>query len=178
MPIPDEVLDWKPPFEIVDGRLERKMSPRLRHQVLEKRWVAAFDAWAAGRGEAFTEWRHKFTAPGKTFASLVPDVAFVRYGTLERLGPEAAEAPPEAPEIAVEILSAGESQRVLDWKIEAYLAAGTRVVFVVDPPRRTVLAHAADGVVRYGPGETVAHDALPGFAYAVDAMFEGLYLDR
>lgn len=176
MPIPDEALDWKPPFEIVDGRLERKMSPQLRHQVLEKRWVAAFDAWAAGRGEGLTEWRHKFTAPGKSFASLVPDVVYVSYETLERLGPQAAEAPPQAPEVAVEILSPGESQRVLKWKIEAYLGAGARVVFVVDPPRRTVVAHAADGVVYFGPGDTVAHPALPGFAFSVDAMFSGLYL--
>ncbi len=176
MPIPDEALDWKPPFEIVDGRLERKMSPRRRHQVLEKRWVAAFDAWAAGRGEGLTEWRHTFTAPGKGFASLVPDVAYASFETLERLGPRAAEAPPQAPEVAVEILSPGESRRVLDWKVEAYLAAGARVVFVVDPPRRTVVAHAPDGVSRFGPGEIVSHPALPGFAFPVDAMFAGLYL--
>lgn len=175
MPIPDEALDWKPPFEIVDGRLERKMSPRLRHQALEKRWMAAFDAWAAGRGEAFTEWRHKFTAPGKSFASLVPDVVYVSYATLQRLGP-AAEAPPQAPEFVVEILSRGDSERALAWKVGAFLAAGTRVVFVVDPPRRTVIVHDAGGTARFGPGDTVAHPSLPGFAYAVDTMFAGLNL--
>jgi Uma2 family endonuclease len=176
MPIPDEALDWKPPFEIIDGRLQRKMSPRLRHQVLEKRWVAAFDAWAAGRGEAFTEWRHKFTAPGKSFASLVPDVVYVSYVTLQRLGPQAAEAPPQAPEVVVEILSRGDSERNLAWKVGAYLAAGTQVAFVVDPPRRTVIAHDSGSSVRFGPGDSVVHASLPGFAYAVDAMFAGLYL--
>ncbi len=175
MPIPDEALDWKPPFEIVDGRLERKMSPRLRHQALEKRWVAAFDAWAAGCGEAFTEWRHKFTAPGKSFASLVPDVVYVSYATLQRLG-QAAEAPPQAPELVVEILSRGDSERALAWKVGAFLAAGTRVVFVVDPPRRSVIAHDAGGTARFGPGDTVSHPSLPGFAYAVDVMFAGLNL--
>ena len=176
MLVSDEALDTTPATELIDGRLVRKMSPKRRHQALEKRWVAAFDAWAAGRGEALTEWRHKFTAPGKTFASLVPDVAFAWHATLERLGPAASEAPPQAPEIVVEILSAGESERYLGWKIEAYLAAGTLVVFVVDPPERGVVAHAPGGVVRFGPGETVEHPALPGFAYAVDAMFAGLYL--
>jgi Uma2 family endonuclease len=96
--------------------------------------------------------------------------------SLEALGPAASEAPPRAPEIAVEILSAGESERHLTWKIGAYLAAGTLVVFVVDPPKRTVIAHSPDGVERFGPGDTVARATMPGFAYTIDAMFYGLYL--
>ena len=60
----------------------------------------------------------------------------------------------------------------------AYLAAGTRVIFIVDPPKRTVIAHSREAVTRFGPGETVTHAALPGFAYVIDAMFEGLYLGR
>jgi hypothetical protein len=55
-------------------------------------------------------------------------------------------------------------------------AAGTMVVFVVDPPHRTVVAHTRDGVLRFGPGETVSHPSMPGFAYETDPMFEGLYL--
>jgi Uma2 family endonuclease len=175
-----EVLDpvpipaAKPAIELIDGRLVQKMSPMLRHQALEKRWVAALDAWADGRGEAYTEWRHQFTAPGHTFASLVPDVAYEPYATLRDLGPDASQAPPRAPEIAVEILSPGDSERSLAWKIGAYVAAGTRVLFVVDPPKRTVIVHSRDGVARFGPGDTVTHPSMPGFAYAIDGMFEGL----
>ncbi len=84
--------------------------------------------------------------------------------------------PARAPGAVVEILSPGDSAARLTWKIGAYLAAGTQVVFVVDPPRRTVTAHDASAAVRYGPGESVAHGSLPGFAYPVDAMFAGLYL--
>ena len=175
MHMPDHVLDTKPPFEIIDGRLVRKMSPKRRHQALEIRWTLALTAWAGDRGEAYHEWRYN-SAPGRPFASLVPDVAYLSREAIAALGDAAAEAPPRAPEIAVEIVSAGESARKLAWKIGAYLAAGTRVVFVVDPPKRTVVAHAPDGVVRFGPGETVAHPALLGFAYDVDAMFAGLYL--
>jgi Uma2 family endonuclease len=173
---PMRIPDTKPATELIDGRLVQKMSPKLRHQALEKRWVAALDAWAAGRGEAYGEWRHEFQAPGHSFASLVPDVAYMSYASRAELGPAASEAPPRAPEIAVEILSAGESERHLTWKIGAYLAAGTQVVFVVDPPHRTAVAHSRVGMTRFGPGETVTHPAMPGFAYAIDAMFEGLYL--
>ena len=176
MLIPDRLLDTKPATEIVDGKLVQKVSPWERHQELELRWVLVLNAWAGARGKALHEWRHKFTAPGHTFASLVPDVAYVSRAVLDELGPKASQTPARAPDAVVEILSAGDFERTLAWKIGAYLAAGTEVVFVVDPPRRTVIAHDRRGLVRFEPGDTVAHAALPGFAYAVDAMFDGLYL--
>ena len=174
---PIRIPETTPATELIDGHLVQKMSPMLRHQALEKRWMAALDAWAVGKGEAFAEWRHEFRAPGHTFASLVPDVAYMSAAAFEALGPGASELPAQAPEIAVEILSAGESQKRIAWKVGAYLAAGTKVVFVVDPPRQTVVAHAAQWVMTFGPGDTVRHDAVPGFSFAIDAMFEGLYLD-
>jgi len=173
---PIRIPETKPATELIDGCLVQKMSAKRRHQALEKRWVNALDAWAGDRGEANHEWRHEFTAPGHRFASLVPDVAYLSREAIAALGDAAAEQPRRAPEVAVEILSAGESESRLAWKIGAYLAAGTVAVFVVDPPRRTVIAHDRAGTTRFGPSEVVAHAALPGFALPVDAMFEGLYL--
>ena len=162
---PVRIPDTEPETELIDGELIQKMSPKRRHQALEARWMNALTAW--GDGEAYHEWRHEFHAPGHRFASLVPDVAYLSRAALDVLGDSAAEAPPRAPDIAVEILSAGESERRLAWKIGAYLAAGTQVVFVVDPPRRTVIAHAPSGTTRFGPGDIVANGALPGFAYPI-----------
>jgi len=166
----------KPAIELIDGQLVQKMSPQTRHQILEKRWLFVLDSWAGARGEALTEWRFQFRAPGHRFGSLVPDLAFLSREAMDELGPAAAEIPPQAPDIAVEILSPGHSERTLAWKIGAYLAAGTRVVLIVDPPNRTVIAHSVDGVQRFGPGEIVVHAAMPGFAYSIDEMFDGLYL--
>jgi Uma2 family endonuclease len=171
-----EIPETKPATELIDGRLVRKMSPKRRHQELEMRWTLALRAWGGDSADALPEWRYEFRAPGHSFASLVPDIAYLSKESLEALGAAASEKPPRAPDIAAEILSAGESERHLTWKIGAYLAAGTRVVFVVDPPKRTVIAHARDGVERFGPGDIVEHATMPGFAYAIDAMFEGLYL--
>lgn len=173
---PMEIPETKPATELIDGRLVQKMSPKRRHQELEMRWTLALRAWGGERGDAYHEWRHEFRAPGHSFASLVPDIAYLSRESLDALGPAASEAPPRAPEIAVEILSAGESERHLTWKIGAYLAAGTRVVFVVDPPRRTIVAHARDSVQRFGPGDVVRHATMAGFSYPVNAMFDGLYL--
>ena len=176
MPTPIVIPETRPVTEVIDGRLVQKLGGRLRHQKLEMRWALALHAWGGDSGDALSEWRHEFRAPGHSFASLVPDVAYMSNESLAELGPAASETPSRAPEIAVEILSAGESERHLTWKIGAYLAAGTRVVFVVDPPKRTVIAHARTGIERFGPGEVVAHATMAGFAFPIDAMFEGLYL--
>jgi len=180
-PVP--ILEGKPAFELIDGYLEQKMRPTRRHQALEERWVAALTAWAGNAGEAHAEWRHQFTPPGFRFGSLVPDIAYDTRAALHEMGPSAAEAPPRAPHIAVEILSKGESEDSVMWKVHAYLAGGTRVVFVVDPPKRTAIAydrrHVAIGqlnATRFGPSDVVSHPLMPRFAFPVDAMFEGLYL--
>lgn len=182
MAIPIEIPEIKPALELIDGRLVRKMSPKRRHQALEMRWTCALQEWAGERGEALPEWRYEFQAPGYDFASLVPDVAYLSREAIDELGAAAAELPQRAPEIAVEVISKGDSMRRLARKTAMYLAAGTAVLFVVDPPRRTVVAHSrtadAKGTtsVRFGPGEVVTHPAMPGFAFSIDAMFEGLYL--
>ena len=181
MAIPIEIPEIKPALELLDGRLVRKMSPKRRHQTLEVRWALALRAWAGDRGEALPEWRYEFQAPGHDFASLVPDVAYLSREALDELGAAGAELPQRAPEIAVEVISKGDSIRRLARKIDVYLSAGTRVLFVVDPPRRTVVAHSRseDGenvTLTFGPGETVTHPSVPGFAYAIDSMFDALYL--
>jgi Uma2 family endonuclease len=182
-PIP--IPEGKPAFELIDGYLEQKMSPTQRHQRLEVRWTDALNAWANGRGEALHEWRHRFTAPGFRFASLVPDVAYNTKASLDELGPSASQMPPRAPNVAVEILSEGDSERSLMWKVRAYLAAGTRVIFIVDPPNRTVIAYDRRFVsigeynaMRFGPGHVVTHPLMPGFAFSVDAMFADLHVDE
>ncbi|HEY0394390.1 MAG TPA: Uma2 family endonuclease [Candidatus Elarobacter sp.] len=181
MAIPIEIPEIKPALELLDGQLVRKMSPKRRHQTLEVRWALALQAWAGDRGEALPEWRYDFQAPGHDFASLVPDVAYLSREALAELGPAGAELPQRAPEIAVEVISKGDSMRRLARKIDAYLSAGTRVLFVVDPPRRTVVVHSrsagGENISRtFGPGEIVTHQSMPGFAYAIETMFEGLYL--
>jgi Uma2 family endonuclease len=102
-----------------------------------------------------------------------PDVAFVGA---ERL-PSEEDAQlffEGAPDLAVEVLSPSNRPGQLETKIKNYLAAGTRLVWVVDPRRRTVVVHAPDAI----PGtltdadEIDGADVLPGFRAPVRALFE------
>jgi Uma2 family endonuclease len=54
-----------------------------------------------------------------------------------------------APDLAAEVLSLSDSALEMNAKIEEYLWAGVRLVWVLDPEIRAVTVHDADGTVRH-----------------------------
>ncbi len=102
-----------------------------------------------------------------------PDVAFVRR---ERIPLEGLPTGywPGAPDLAVEVLSPGDSVREIDEKTAEWLRAGAQAVWVVSPRWKTVTVYAADGSI-----STVAADVtldggalLPGFSCPVGDLFD------
>lgn len=100
-----------------------------------------------------------------------PDIGFV---SAERIPADGFEGfVPLAPDLAVEVLSPDDRPGAMREKIGHYLVAGTRLVWVVDPIRRSVTVHAAgepphtihEGDVLDG-GEVV-----PGFRYEIARLF-------
>jgi Uma2 family endonuclease len=165
----------KPYVESVRGRLEPKMSPRRRHALLQLRLAAHFDRWSRGRGEVGTEWRfYLLEGEGKP-SSLVPDVAYVSFERLPiDLPDDARERPRLAPDIAVEILSPGDSRRTLAKKIALYLEHGSRVVIVVDPRARTFAQHTADGVTTVEARGSIEVYEFPGLVLDADDLFANI----
>ncbi len=72
---------------------------------------------------------------------------------------------PLAPDLAVEIRSPDDRAAAVAEKVKNYLDAGTRLVWVVDPARREVTIHRADGsTTRLSPLDWLDGEAvLPGF---------------
>jgi Uma2 family endonuclease len=100
-----------------------------------------------------------------------PDAAFL---CAHRIG---AELPfgffPGAPDLAVEVLSPDDRASEVIAKVEDWLAAGCRSVWVVDPKTRTVAVHHPDrqaAVLKSADTLTDA-DVLPGFTTAVAEIF-------
>src|SRR5271154_1871234 len=96
------IPEVKPAIESIRGRWERKMSPRRRHAILQRKIGALLADWAGDRGEVGSEWRVYLSPLGEEPSSLVPDVA---YFSFERLPPELREArgkPEIAPDTARE----------------------------------------------------------------------------
>lgn len=102
-----------------------------------------------------------------------PDVAFVRA---DRLPPEEERDKffPFAPDLAVEILSPSDRAGMVHDKVMDYLDAGTRLVWVVAPRRRTVTVYQPGGAARVlrEDDELDGGDVLPGFRLPVAALFQ------
>jgi Uma2 family endonuclease len=101
-----------------------------------------------------------------------PDVSFVRR---ERLGiRQLAEGFVRvAPDLAVEVVSPRDLAYEVEEKIEEYLAAGVRLVWVVNPQARSVRIHRLDGSVSviHAADALSGEDVIAGFACRVGELF-------
>ena len=103
---------------------------------------------------------------------LAPDVAFVRRERILASGLPVTfwEG---APDLAVEVTSPGDTRPEVADKVTSWLAAGTRLVWVVDPKRVTVTMHEPDGIPRrLGESDVLEGERLfPGFRLPVAEIF-------
>ena len=100
------------------------------------------------------------------------DAAFVSRGRLAQVE-NFDKFVPFAPDLAVEVLSPSNTVNEIDEKIALYFAAGSRLVWIVNPKRRTVAVYASPFDVRI-LGERDALDGggvLPGFSYELSRLF-------
>ncbi|MBX3066029.1 MAG: Uma2 family endonuclease [Anaerolineae bacterium] len=108
---------------------------------------------------------------------LMPDVGYISY---ERGGKEKGTMFPNAPDLAVEIISPSETPSMLRRKVRAYLLAGTKAVWAFDPEDRTASEYRFDDndqlVVRVFTEDDVltAEDVLPDFKLTVREVFKVL----
>jgi Uma2 family endonuclease len=163
--------ETKPEMEWIRGRALQKVSPQRTHSRLQGALTMRLDRWAAGRGEVGPEWRFRVAPPGEVRRPLVPDVAYVSNERLRPLSDKELEIPPLAPDAAVEILSPDDCRVDVDDKIAVYLQAGSSLVIIVDPPKRTVELHDREETVCLDETGTIEHWALPGFSYPVRDLF-------
>lgn len=57
-------------------------------------------------------------------------------------------------------------------KVRVYLAAGTRVIFLVDPGKKTVTVKDSQGSRVVAEDDVLEHHALPGFTLRVRTLFD------
>jgi Uma2 family endonuclease len=76
------------------------------------------------------------------------------------------------PAVVVEVVSKNEKHYDLEGKIDDFLKAGTRLVWVVNPERRRVTVHYPDLTTRVvlESGTLSGEDVLPGFALPVASI--------
>jgi len=102
----------------------------------------------------------------------LPDGAFVAAAKLRELE-QLESILPLAPDLAVEVLSKGNTRREIDLKIKEYFAAGTRLVWVIDPRTRTAQSLTAPDRIQSTAADGILDgaDVLPEFAFPLDELF-------
>lgn len=98
------------------------------------------------------------------------DIAFVALHRAPDGLPEGAV--PFAPDLAVEVISPGNSASEINRKIRELLKAGTRLIWIVHPDTQTIDVHTTSGAHTLEIGDTLdGGDVLAGFTMAVGEVF-------
>lgn len=157
--------------ELANGVVVVSPAGSPAHGIVGRAIFRALDAHVTprGLGEVFTDgFGYELPVPSRPDTMRVPDVSFVRADRMPRQM-NIWRALPLAPDLAVEVLSPSNRRGELRAKLNDYLDAGTALVWVVAPRRRTVEVLTAG--VAPGRGRVLHEDdvleggaVLPEFA--------------
>jgi Uma2 family endonuclease len=151
--------------ELVRGQLIVSEPPGLAHGVIAMRIgerMASFVRDQALGGAVASE--AGFTLERAPDTVRAPDVGFIHRDRVPDPLPRGyAEF---APDLAVEVLSPGDRPGEVLAKVSDWLRAGTVLVWVVDPIRRTARVYRADGTESFlaDDGSLEGEEVLPGFS--------------
>ena len=165
--------DERHKVEAVRGRLVREPRPSPLHASVQATLVALLKTheWARHTGGAVLI-ETEFVLAVDPLTVRVPDVAWVSAGKV----PANGYALPRwhfAPDLAAEVVSPRNTRAELDERVVDFLAAGSRLVWVVDPRTRTVVVHEPRAESRRlcVMDALTAGDVIPGFRVRVLDLF-------
>jgi Uma2 family endonuclease len=103
----------------------------------------------------------------------IPDLSFISRARLAHHRSARAPILPLAPDLAIEVLSEGNTPGEMARKVSEYFAAGCRLVWLVDPRTRTVTVYTslAKPVVLTETQTLMGGDKLPGFRLPLRKVF-------
>jgi len=160
-------------YELVEGRVIRMSPPGIRHGLVSTRiaFLLSQHIEVHHVGVVITPGGFKLATNPDTVRE--PDVAFVRRDRIPGAGlPDGFW--PGPPDLVVEIRSPGDRQSEILAKVHDYLARGVRLVWVVDPKKRTVAVHrpGADPETLGADDTLDGGDVVAGFSCAVLRIFD------
>lgn len=162
-------------FELVRGELIPVSPAGREHGALTAFLTAALDAFVRPRGlgrvyadTGFTLFTNPDTVRG-------PDVSVVSRDRDLALKARRGFIP-GPPDLAVEIASSDKTPAQLSGKAADYLAAGARIVWIVDPETRCVAVHRPGQLTVTLSSEQALDggDVLPGFSLSLSRLFAEL----
>jgi Uma2 family endonuclease len=154
-------------YELIDGIAVPKMSPKYFHARSARKILNILEQWAENRGRVEMEWAFDLD----DYYTPVPDLIYVSFDRLPASWNENT-ACPVPPELAIEILSPGQTFGQMTQKASNYLTGGVLQVWVVDPPAKSVTVFYLDRppVTYMGDGE-IKDDLFPELSISLDLIF-------
>lgn len=167
----------KPALEFIDGEVTQKAAPKARHGTLQLEIAMLVDGFArpSRTARAFPETRATFAG-----RSYVPDVVVYRWERIPRTADgKVADDFILPPDIAVEVISPGQTVAKLSERCRWFVANGVPIALLVVPRRRTVFRfHATEGERALSGDDRIDLDGvLPGFELTVATLFGALRMD-
>jgi Uma2 family endonuclease len=160
-------------YELIAGVLEVTSPTKPRHGRVVGRFTSSLGGYVLAH-----ELGEVFGAETGFLLARSPDTvrasggAFVRRERVQAVG-DTDDWWPGAPDLVVEVLSPDDTPRKVQAKVEQWLAAGARMVLVVDPRRRVVTVHRPDQPPReLTEADTIdGADVVPGWSLPVAYLF-------
>ena len=158
-------------YELVDGTAIAKVSPKYFHSSLQGAVFSLIKAWCKGKGRVKTEWAVALLRKGKDWVP-TPDVTYISYNLLPQNWKVNAACPIPC-DLAIEIISPGQTMGEFEDKAKDYFAAGILRVWVIDPEAISITVLFPDGTRELYTGNTPITDTLlPGLELSTQLIFE------
>jgi Uma2 family endonuclease len=165
LPVKEGVL-----YELDGGDVITMTEPMPRHNRVRDRIARIMGNFVEDRalGGVFSETGYQLTPE----TVRIPDVSFLPVDRMQNI--DLDRRIQGAPTLAVEVVSPTDLAEDLTHKVQQYLAAGTKAVWVFYPRTREVQVFRADGssYVRREHEALDESDLLPGFLLDLKAIFE------
>ncbi len=158
--------------ELVDGILVEKTMGQFESMAAMRLIIILGSFVRSNRlGEVFGEAGFMKLKPGLI---RIPDVSFVSKARMKvaKIRP-GGRIQPLVPELAVEVLSRGNTKQEMDRKLVDYFQAGVQLVWYIDPRSQTVTVYQATDQFQViaPPGELAGDPVLPGLKIPLKEIF-------
>jgi Uma2 family endonuclease len=160
-------------YELVRGEL-KKMSPSSHQHgdvAMRFSWRLAQHVETNALGKVYAA-ETGFLLSSNPDTVRAPDVAFVGRKRTEEVG-DIKGFWPGAPDLAVEVISPGDSYAEVEEKVFQWLDCGSRVVLVLNPQKRTVTLYRSRATINLlTEGDNLAvEEVVPGWSVEVKELF-------
>ena len=158
-------------YELIDGKAVSKVSPKAFHSFLQGALYRLIHAWCKGKGKVGPEWAVTLKLNGRDWVP-TPDVTYISSDRLPKSWKK-NEACPVPCDLAIEIISPGQTRDEFAAKAGDYLQAGVLRVWVVDPEAVDITVYFPEGTSALYMGDRPIVDTLlPELELSVTQIFQ------